>query len=129
MIDKKSSLLLIDANEFEHLLFEELLEDSDIGLIKAKDQKDAMHHIHSNTKIKLVFLNIRLADTDGFKLLHDIKQITPSLPVVAYTAVTELKTLLKCIDAGFEEVIIKPVELPHLLQTIRKYWVKSRVPG
>jgi DNA-binding NtrC family response regulator len=68
----------------------------------------------------VVLLDIRLPDLNGLDVLHALKSIDPSVPVVILSAVDDTMTASKALKAGAFTYLTKPLELQSLLTTIRE---------
>jgi CheY-like chemotaxis protein len=60
---------------------------------------------------------------DGFEALAEIRKLTPPQPpIVALTANAMKGDREKCLDAGFDEYIAKPIQLEDL----KRVWTCTR---
>lgn len=88
-------------------------EDGYSGIEKAKS---------GAYEVIMIDLNLNDPDIDGFNILNQLK-ITSKVPAL-YAAVTAYVGdgwENKCLDAGFDWYITKPIDLVELVQRIRKY--------
>ena len=58
---------------------------------------------------RLVILDISLPEMDGYEVLRRIRLIDPTIPVVAFTAHTGMHFCQRAIEAGFNDIVTKPV--------------------
>lgn len=114
-------LLLIDNQEFEHALFQEVLEDLNIQLVSARNGQQALQLINNIPALCLIFLNPKLPNVHHEELFESIKTIRPNIPVIAYSAVAEEDFIKQCYKTGYHEVILKPVDLSLITNTIIRY--------
>ena len=68
----------------------------------------------------IIILDIRMAKMGGFELLKRIKQKAPQIPVIAITAFAETNEKKHYYEAGFSEMLIKPITVENLLLNIDK---------
>lgn len=68
----------------------------------------------------IIILDIRMAKMGGFELLKRIKQTAPQIPVIAITAFAEINEKKHYYEAGFSEMLIKPITVENLLLNIDK---------
>jgi two-component system, sensor histidine kinase len=69
----------------------------------------------------IIFMDLEMPGMDGFETTRKIRAATPAsprVPIVAVTATTTKGTREKCIDAGMDEYLTKPVYLPALKSTL-----------
>ena len=109
----KESILLVEDDEFNSELLKRRLETLGYGVTTSKTGSKALELLKAN-KFNLVLLDIMLPDINGDILLHKIK-IDPALnntQVIMVTANSDREMVLKCIDAGAIDYLIKPFSMP-----------------
>jgi two-component system aerobic respiration control sensor histidine kinase ArcB len=73
----------------------------------------------SEQNFDLVLLDIKLPDISGFNILKEIRHRF-QVRVIAQTAFA-MDIVKECKLAGFDDCLIKPVEMDELLRKIAKY--------
>jgi DNA-binding response OmpR family regulator len=73
--------------------------------------------LHPATDV--VLLDINLPDIDGLHICEDLRQQSPTLPVIFLTARAEEIDLVVGLDAGADDYITKPFKLAELNARIR----------
>ena len=72
----------------------------------------------------LVVSDISMPGMDGHDLIRCIRGLTPAqggqVPALALTALGDPKTKQKALTAGFRLFLVKPVELPELVEVCAK---------
>jgi CheY-like chemotaxis protein len=70
----------------------------------------------------VVLCDIAMPDEDGFSLIRKVRALEPRqggrVPMVAVTAYAERENIQRCLDAGFDAHLAKPmdvVDLAHLI--------------
>lgn len=96
--------------------------------ILAKNGKEALSLLQKHQP-DLVLLDILMPEMDGYQVLAAIRQSTQfrRLPVVVISAITEMDSIVKCIQLGADDYLTKPfnkVILEARIQSCleRKYW-------
>ena len=122
----------IEISGYKNIL---LVEDNDIVLRITKDiletnlpckvdiattGRDALTLIEEKA-YDLVLLDIGLADMDGITVSEQIRANRHTMPIVAVTAHLDEEDTQKCLDAGMNELFIKPL-LPDNAKTLVKYF-------
>lgn len=59
---------------------------------------------------RLVILDISLPEMDGYEVLRRTRLIDATIPVIAFTAHSGMQFRQRAIQAGFDDVVTKPVE-------------------
>jgi len=93
-------------------------------VITACSGKEAINAVKSNPYIKLVLMDIRLPDMDGFATTQQIKTIHPQLPVIAQTAYAMENDRELCLENGCDDYLSKPIDIGILYQKINHYIYK-----
>ncbi len=113
--------LFIDPNITCYYLICALLEEFETEIIYASSGKEAINKFMKTPSINLVITEIRLPDTDGFEVLDTIRSKNHSVAFIAQTAFACKNISQKCIEAGFDEHIFKPIDVKAFKKTIIKY--------
>lgn len=101
---------------------------SDRYIVETADTPRLAYEILNNVSdISLVFLDIRLGDTDGLDLLERLKKDFPGIPVVMITAYGTSDTVLKAIKLGAKDFLTKPVNVEDLINYIEKFKQNKRL--
>jgi class 3 adenylate cyclase len=110
-------LLVADDNEDNrYLLVQRLQREGYRNIAQAEDGAEAMDILAGND-IDLVLLDVLMPEMDGFQVLeqiHDDPQLR-NIPVIMVSAVDEIDTVVRCIEAGAEDYLQKPFN-PVLLR-------------
>lgn len=110
-------ILLVEDNETIILGLMYLFKEENFSLETAKDQRQATQKI-SQEKFDLILLDITLPDGDGFQICKHIKENT-NTPIIFLTAKDEEKDIVKGLDMGAEDYIIKPFRNRELISRIK----------
>jgi len=71
----------------------------------------------------LILMDVQMPKVDGLEAIRQIRQ-NPDLagiPIIALTAMAMMGDRERCLEAGADEYLSKPVKLKRLLETIQKY--------
>ena len=95
-------------------------------IIKAENGKNALELLNAHPDIDLVLMDIMMPEMDGYEAMRQIRSQPrfKSLPVIALTAKAMKDDKQKCIDAGANDYITKPVEVERLLSLMRVWLSK-----
>jgi two-component system, OmpR family, copper resistance phosphate regulon response regulator CusR len=69
--------------------------------------------------VELVLLDLVLPDVDGFALLTAIRAARPRLPVIAVTALDDVRSKVNGFDGGADDYVTKPFSLDELAARVR----------
>jgi CheY-like chemotaxis protein len=103
-----------------------VLQERGMEIIKAENGKIAMEMLHKHPEIDLVLMDIMMPEMDGYEAMIKIRlqEKFKNLPVIALTAKAMKEDKQKCIDAGANDYITKPIEADRLLSLMRVWLSK-----
>jgi CheY-like chemotaxis protein len=117
-----SEVVLIVDDEFSnYLVIKEYLSSTGLVTILAKDGIEAIEYVQSNVDIKLVFMDLRMPQMDGFYATRLISAIRPGLPVIAQTAYYYNNIQEEIVSNGFDGYLLKPFTEEQLLEVVKKF--------
>lgn len=91
--------------------------------IFAGEDNEAIKIIEKDGDISLIMLDIRFegkSDVYGIKILKDLKQKFPNIPVVMMSARTEPEILIQCWDLGARSYIVKWADNPNFKKDLEE---------
>ncbi len=89
--------------------------------ISARTGEEAVELVKTNANIKIVLMDIRLPNMDGFETTQIIKKLKPNLPIIAQTAYALYNDREICLENGCDDYISKPLDKEVLFKKINKY--------
>ena len=116
---KQERVLIVDDDTDVVELLVDILEDAGYEALTAASGREALDKLQlENREPHLVLLDIIMPETDGFQILHLIRQRS-SVPVIMLTGRREVDYLRDAIDFGADDYIRKPFRTQELLARIR----------
>ena len=97
------------------------LKNTGARLIHAKNGEDAIEIAKLKKDINLIIMDMRLPFIDGYEATQAIKKIKPNVPIVAQTANAMGYDRDKCLKAGCDEYIPKPIDPDEFLRTVANF--------
>ncbi len=115
-------ILLVEDNEFNRDMLQRRLTRSGMTVLLAVDGQQGVEVARSEAP-DLVLMDMSLPRLDGWDATRLLKSdpATQAIPVIALTAHAMSGDREKALAAGCDEFATKPVDLPSLLETIRKF--------
>ncbi|PLX13347.1 MAG: hypothetical protein C0597_11865, partial [Marinilabiliales bacterium] len=114
--------ILVVEDDHDNLeLLRRYLQKAGANVIIARSGSEAIEAVKSNHHIKVVLMDIRLPDMDGFETTQQIKEINPNLPVIAQTAYAMYNDREICLKNGCDDYMAKPLDKEILYQKINQY--------
>jgi CheY-like chemotaxis protein len=119
-------ILLVDDDTRNVFALSKILEERGMEIIKAENGKVALELLNIHSDIDLVLMDIMMPEMDGYDAMKQIRsqEKFKSLPVIALTAKAMKEDKQKCIDAGANDYITKPIDVERLLSLMR-VWLSN----
>ncbi len=123
-------VLLVEDNEINQQVATELLESAGAILTVANDGREAVKILIDGNQppaFDVVFMDLQMPEMDGFtatRLLRSDPRLQ-KLPIVAMTAHALVEERQRCLDAGMNDHVSKPVDPDNLFSTLLR-WAKPR---
>jgi PAS domain S-box-containing protein len=123
------NILLIENRKASYGLTGKMLRKTGAGILRAGTGAQALEIINTVTDLALVLLDLNLPDKDGYDILQEIRKISPDVPVIIQTAYAMNGERERCLKAGCNGYITKPVSIERLIAVIRQCVVENHKPG
>ena len=75
----------------------------------------------SNDNIDLILMDIKLPNMNGYEVTKKIKEFRNEIPIIAQTAYAMQDEREKCLKAGCDDYISKPIDIDKLFSMINKF--------
>ena len=126
---KGAAILLVEDNIFSQQVGQELLEDAGATVCVANNGKEAIDLLLKE-HFDCVLMDVQMPLMDGFettRLIRAHPKLSGTL-VIAMTANAGSEDKARCLSAGMDEFVTKPIA-PHLLFTVLAKWMTQRLDG
>jgi len=120
---KRKRLLLVEDNPISQRVELRLLREAGYSVDPVSNAYDAIEAIKSNS-FDLVLMDIEMQDMDGIEATKKIRELDPpmsKIPIIAVTAHSSMKDREKCLAAGMNDYIAKPINIHFLKMTIDQW--------
>ena len=103
-------ILIADDNHTDRLILSKVLENLKHEVIQAKDGIEAVELFREHSPA-LVLLDVLMPGYDGYEVAEIIKSdpVPRWFPIIFLTSLTEASDLAKCISAGGDDFVSKPI--------------------
>jgi len=121
MTDQPIHILAVDDNRMGLLKLARTLEAGGHNVSKADGGRAALDMLGSEA-FDLVLLDILMPEVDGFQVLREMKDDAKlrDIPVIVISGLEDMESVDKCLAAGADDFLSKPVEPAVLQDRIRK---------
>ncbi len=120
------TVLLVDDDMRNVFALSRVLKERGMEVIKAENGEKALEVLGSQPGIQLILMDIMMPVMDGYEAMRRIRahETFRHLPIIALTAKAMKEDRQKCIDAGANDYITKPVDLERLISLLRVWLSK-----
>ena len=124
-------VLLVEDNAINMEIAHEILGEEHLNITEAKNGKEALE-IFRNSKTgeyDFIIMDVMMPVMDGLEATKAIRELeredAKKIPIIAMTANAFEEDRKACLDAGMDEHIGKPIDIPLLKSAIIKLLAKS----
>jgi CheY-like chemotaxis protein len=120
------TILLVDDDSRNVFALSKVLQERGLKIIKAENGKIALEMLNTHHEINMVLMDIMMPEMDGYEAMKRIRSQGEfkNLPVIALTAKAMKDDKQKCIDAGANDYIAKPIDVEQMLSLMRVWLSK-----
>jgi CheY-like chemotaxis protein len=117
-------ILLVEDNEINQQVARELLEGAGLPVQIVTNGKEAVRAVKEKD-FEVVLMDVQMPDMDGYQATREIRKVErlKDLPIIAMTAHAMTGDREKCLDAGMNDYVSKPIDPEKLFSTLIK-WIK-----
>lgn len=119
---KKAKILVVEDDPFS-FRFLDLALNTSAEIIHAETGLEALELCQTTPDIELVLMDIKLPRMNGLIATQEIKKLREDLPIIAFTSYALAGDRQKCLDAGCDEYITKPLAIEDLFRVLNKYGI------
>ena len=115
-------ILVIEDNPDNRILITDVLTSLDYEVIVAVDGEEGVARAKSE-KPDLILMDLQMPGMDGLETTRRIRNdaSTAQIPIVALTALTMPGDKERCMEAGVNAYLSKPISLQELHHTVTTY--------
>ncbi|KOR29487.1 hypothetical protein TI03_02185, partial [Achromatium sp. WMS1] len=114
------TVLVVDDDMRNAFALSKVLRGKGMRALIAQNGKKALKQIDEQPKIDAVLMDIMMPDMDGYTAIGKIRSQKKykNLPIIALTARAMLGDKDKCIEAGANDYLSKPIDIDILMTTL-----------
>jgi DNA-binding response OmpR family regulator len=120
--ERKVSVLLMEDEEDIVMILRFLLERDGFTVTVARDGREAENMIRDAAPPDIVIMDIMLPYVDGYQIITELRGAEgwKAVPVLMLTAKTEERDIVRGLNAGADDYMVKPFKAKELLARIRR---------
>lgn len=115
------TILIVDDDMRNVFALASVLEAEGLRLVEARDGREGLERLAAHPEIDLVLMDIMMPEMDGYDAMRAIREREEyrNMPIIALTAKAMKGDKAKCIEAGANDYLAKPVDTDKLLSMLR----------
>lgn len=131
-MERERTILLVDDNFLNRRLVAAMLNGEPYRLIEKESGRDGLAYILANRgAIDLVLLDIGMPDLGGTEICRAVREYAENgsrLTIIAYTAHAMADERRSFRDAGFDDILIKPITREEFLSLLERHLGAAAAP-
>jgi CheY-like chemotaxis protein len=122
-------ILVVEDNQVNQKVVTTVLRKRGYSIELANDGTEALSKLEHGAAFDLILMDVQMPVMDGLEATRIIRKDRrwKALPIVAMTAHAMSGDRERCLEAGMDGYISKPVHPSHLLETVDEYLNRSLV--
>jgi signal transduction histidine kinase/CheY-like chemotaxis protein/CHASE3 domain sensor protein len=123
---KNKKVLVVDDDMRNIFALTGALEERGLKIIVGRNGKEAINKLHENLDIDLILMDVMMPNMDGYAAMNEIRKQEEfnKVPIIAITAKAMRDDRQKCIDAGADDYLTKPINIDKLISLLRVWLYK-----
>ena len=115
----------MEDNEINQEVAQEILMEAGLIVSIANNGKEAVEKVNENS-YDIILMDIQMPIMDGYDATREIRKNSAfaDLPIISMTTNTLLSDQEKCIQAGMNDYVAKPIDTTELFRKIN-HWIKK----
>lgn len=115
-------ILIIDDDSKNIFALSAVLKAKKFSCVSAQSAPEGLEMLHQNNNIAVVLMDMMMPEMDGYEALQKIKndEKIKNIPVIAITAQAMTGDREKCLAAGADGYVSKPVNVDELMAILNK---------
>jgi CheY-like chemotaxis protein len=123
---KNKKILIVDDDVRNIFALSSVMAEKDMEIEVAENGKEALNKLDESKEIDLVLMDIMMPEMDGYEAMAEIRKKSKfkNLPIIALTAKAMKGDRQKCIEAGANDYLSKPIDVEKLLSLMQVWLYK-----
>ena len=109
-----------------------LLEPTGLAIDSAENGDEAVKMFEKDPTYDLVLMDIQMPEKDGYQATRELRALSipaaKTVPIIAMTANVFKEDIDRCLAAGMDDHVGKPLDIDEVLGRLRKYLIPIQKP-
>ena len=119
-------ILIVEDDVRNVFALTSVLEPRGAKVEVARNGREALEHLRQHPGVDLVLMDIMMPVMDGLEATRELRKQPQfaKLPIIALTAKAMIDDREKCLEAGANDYIAKPLDVDKLL-SLARVWIRK----
>jgi CheY-like chemotaxis protein len=119
-------ILIVEDDARNVFAVTSVLESRGAKVEIARNGREALEHLRQHPSVDLVLMDIMMPVMDGLEATRELRKQPQfaKLPIIALTAKAMIDDREKCLEAGADDYIAKPLDADKLL-SLARVWIRK----
>ena len=120
---EQKQVLIVDDDMRNIFALKAVLKSRSILCLSAATSAEALQLLSASHNIGVVLMDIMMPDMDGYETISALRAMpwNSRLPIIAVTAKAMVGDREKCLEAGADNYISKPIDVDELIMQLQQY--------
>lgn len=122
-LPENSKILLVEDNDINSEVVIDMLSEQPVKMVRVIDGRQAIEAAQQ-VAFDLILMDCQMPGVDGYQATRTIRENEgegPNTPIIALTANAYEEDRQRCLDAGMDDHLAKPIDKRMLLATMGKW--------
>jgi CheY-like chemotaxis protein len=123
-LDHAPRVLVAEDNAVNRKLARRLLEKLGCDVTLVENGREAVEQVRESGPFDVVFMDVQMPELDGFEATREIRSsdgAEASVPIVAMTANAMEGDRERCLEAGMDDYVSKPIDPKRLADALGRW--------
>ncbi len=113
-------VLIVDDNPFNRELLKRILTTQGLAVDEAHNGKEGLAKV-AQTAYAMIFMDLLMPGMDGYEAIGRIRGMGVRCPIIIVSAMSSAEDRRRCLEAGGDDFLPKPIDMEGVGALIRKY--------
>jgi len=121
-MDQNKVILIVDDDQRNIFALRLTLKAKGYQVLSSTSAGEAMEILEANKGVALILMDMMMPEIDGYEAIQLIRNssFTGKIPVIAVTAQAMSGDREKCLEAGAQSYVSKPIDVDKLIGEIER---------
>jgi CheY-like chemotaxis protein/HPt (histidine-containing phosphotransfer) domain-containing protein len=122
-------VLVVEDNPVNQIVIRECLRDAGVKVEVSSNGASALERLREGQHFDAVLMDVQMPGMDGMETTRAIREMAGhrQLPIIAVTAHALEDDRLRCLDAGMDDYLAKPVDLDAIVNCLSRWLPAERL--